>query len=124
VTAIALSGHDASGPDEGSDTPSRFTLADDGMAVTLDEGGTLILDLEANPTTGYSWEIDAIDETVLRPDGEPVFLNDSDLLGSPGTMTFTFEAAGEGETVLRLIYHRPWEDTAPLQTVTLSIAVG
>ncbi len=103
---------------------TRLSLADDGAVVALDEGGTLILDLEANPTTGFTWELDTADESVLRLAGEPVYLSDSDLPGSPGTMTFTFEAAEAGGTELRLVYHRPWEDASPIQTFSLSITVG
>jgi len=103
---------------------TRLTLTDDGAAVVLDEGGTLILDLEANPTTGFTWEIDTADESVLRLAGEPAYQSDSDLPGSPGTITFTFEAVGAGETELRLVYHRPWEDVSPIQTFSLSITVG
>jgi len=39
-------------------------------------------------------------------------------------MTFSFEAAGAGETEFRLVYHRPWEDASPIQTFSLSITVG
>ena len=103
---------------------TRLTLTDDGAAVDLDQGGTLILDLEANPTTGVTWEIDTADESVLRLASEPAYRSDSDLAGSPGTMTFSFEAAGAGETELRLVYHRPWEEASPIQTFSISITVG
>ena len=107
-----------------SNATKRLSLADDGAVVTLDKGDTLILDLEANPTTGFTWELDALDEGVLHLTGEPAYLSDSDLPGSPGTMTFTFEATGAGDTELQIVYHRPWEDESPIQTFSLSITVG
>ena len=107
-----------------SNATTRLSLADDGAVVTLDKGDTLILDLEANPTTGFTWELDALDEGVLHLTGEPAYLSDSDLPGSPGTMTFTFEATGAGDTELQIVYHRPWEDESPIQTFSLSITVG
>ena len=116
VAVAAQSGDD--------DATTRLSLADDGTVVALDEGETLILDLEANPTTGFTWELDTLDEGVLRLSGEPAYRSDSDLPGSPGTMTFTFEAAGAGETELRMVYHRPWEDASPIQTFSLVITVG
>jgi len=64
------------------------------------------------------------DDGVAIALGEPTYRSDSDLPGSPGTMTFTFEAAGSGETELRMIYHRSWEDASPIQTFSLSITVG
>ena len=102
---------------------TRLSLADDGVVVALDEGATLILELEANPTTGFIWELDTFDEGVLHLTGEPAYRSDSDLPGSPGTMTFTFEAVGVGDTELRMVYRRPWEDESPIQAFGLSVTV-
>ena len=66
------------------DTDPHRTLADNGATVPLEEGGTLIIDLKANPSTGYTWEIESIDESVLRLVGEPAYESDADLEGSPG----------------------------------------
>jgi inhibitor of cysteine peptidase len=104
--------------------PVHLSPAADGAIVPLGQGRVLVLDLEANPTTGFNWEIDLLDETVLTLTGEPAYVSDSDLPGSPGMMTFSFEAGDAGETELRLIYHRPWEDAAPLQTFTVIVTVG
>lgn len=108
----------------GSPDTTHVSLADDGGAVVISEDGTLIANLEANPTTGFTWELASLDQGVLRPVGEPAYRSESDLPGSPGTMTFTFEAVGAGETELRMIYHRPWEDASPIQTFSLSVTVG
>lgn len=108
---------------DGADA-QRLSLADDGALVALGEDGVLILELEANPTTGYAWELESLDQGVLRMVGEPTYRSDSDLAGSPGTMTFTFEAAAAGQTDLQMVYTRSWEDAAPIQTFALSITVG
>ena len=121
VVAVAVAV--AAQPDDSNVTP-RLSLADNGAVVALDEDGTLILELEANPTTGFAWELDTLDEGVLHLTGEPAYLSDSDLPGSPGTMTFSFEATGAGETELRMVYRRPWEDESPIQTFSLSVIVG
>jgi len=123
VLVVAVGVAVAAQSDDGNPA-TRLSLADNGAVVALDEDGTLILELEANPTTGFTWELDTLDEGVLRLVGEPAYRSDSDLPGSPGTMTFTFEAAGPGETELRMVYHRPWEDASPTQAFGLSITVG
>jgi inhibitor of cysteine peptidase len=109
--------------DDGSDTVT-MSLTDDGATVDLKPGDTLILDLEGNPTTGYTWQTQALDESVLSLTGEPSYVSDTDLVGSGGTMTFEFEAVAAGQTDLTLTYHRPWEDVDPIQTFTLSVNVG
>lgn len=120
VTALSDEGDATS--ERGADTV-RLTAADDGSAVVLAEGDTLIVRLEGNPTTGYSWEIDELDQTVLRLQGEPGYEAESDLIGSGGMFTFTFEAAGEGETDLVLVYHRPWEENDPIETFSVMVDV-
>jgi inhibitor of cysteine peptidase len=79
-----------------------------GTTVTLDAGQTLRVQLDGNPTTGYEWEVSAVDEDILRyvdSDFDP----DSDAEGSGGTVTLTFEAIGTGATLLELIERPSWE---------------
>jgi inhibitor of cysteine peptidase len=79
-----------------------------GTTVALDAGQTLRVELEGNPTTGYEWEVSAVNEAILRyvdSDFDP----DSDATGSGGTVTLTFEAVGAGATLLELIERPSWE---------------
>nr|HID14920.1 hypothetical protein [Anaerolineae bacterium] len=56
--------------------------------------------------------------------GEPTFEPQSDLAGAPGTQTIRFEAVGTGQTTLRLVYHRPWEeDVEPEETFSIQVVV-
>jgi len=92
--------------------------------IELRVGGKIELVLDANPSTGYLWDVATADITVVRQDGEPQFKPDSKDIGSGGKMTFHFEAVAPGEEVLRLIYHRPFEqDVPPLRTVEVYILV-
>jgi len=79
-----------------------------GTTVTVGEGHTLRIELDGNPTTGYDWEVSAVDEGVLRfidRDFDP----DSDAVGSGGKVTLEFETVSTGSTLLELIYRPPWE---------------
>lgn len=74
---------------------------------------TVKLELESNPTTGYSWEIASV-----KPEGffrDPVGSeyvrggNNLALAGAGGTHIFTLKPSRGGKAVLELVYRRPWE---------------
>jgi inhibitor of cysteine peptidase len=97
---------------------------ENGTTIELRPGEQMELVLVGNPTTGFTWEIETLDEAVLQQSGDPLYVSDRDVPGSPGKFTFRFEAAGAGQTTLRLIYHRPFEeDTPPLETFELTVIV-
>lgn len=100
---------------------------DDGMVIELNAGQALVVTLESNPTTGYSWEVSEVDNTVLVQMGEPEFKEASaegeEVVGAGGTETFYFASAA-GETTLTLVYHRPWEeDVDPLEIFSVEVVV-
>jgi inhibitor of cysteine peptidase len=84
-----------------------------GSTVELHTGDTLEVALSGNPTTGYQWEIASGDTKVIKWREKPEYRSDSAAVGSSGMFTFTFEAAAPGQTVLRLVYHRPFERNVP-----------
>ena len=105
-------------------TALALEAKDNGNQITLQKGQTLTVELEANPTTGYTWEMVEPEGAVLSQVGEPEFKADSDLLGAPGTLTLRFEAVQAGQMELRLVYHRPWETgVEPLETFTVQVTV-
>jgi len=87
----------------------RLTEVNDGQHVELFQGQTLTVDLESNPSTGYSWEVAKVDTSVLSQVGKTEFEQKSPLPGAPARQIFHFKAVGEGQSTLKLIYHRPWE---------------
>lgn len=101
----------------------KLQASDDGGRVELDQGQIVSVSLEGNPSTGYTWEVAEIDEQVLRQIGEPVFTSESQNLGSPGAQVLRFRAVGEGQTTLRLVYHRPWEEAEPERTFSVEVVV-
>jgi inhibitor of cysteine peptidase len=107
-----------------SSSATELSEEDAGRTVELRAGDSLEVTLVGNPTTGYMWEVGSVDAAVLTQVGEPEFKADSDLIGSPGTITLRFEAVAPGQTDLQLIYHRPWEEgVAPLETFEAMIVV-
>ncbi|MDW5564205.1 MAG: protease inhibitor I42 family protein [Methanomassiliicoccus sp.] len=73
-------------------------------------GKELAISLNANPSTGYSWEASFDDRfiSLVRQD----YRRASRLIGGGGTSTFTFLALVQGRTVITMRYRRPWEPEA------------
>ena len=105
--------------------PRTVTEIDRGSRVRLRVGQTLEVRLAANPTTGYTWDLAAVDRTVLQPVDEPRFERGrKQALGSSGTMIWTFQAQTPGATVLRLEYRRLWEiQEPPADTFEITVQV-
>jgi inhibitor of cysteine peptidase len=101
-----------------------LTAEDAGQTIEMNIGDTLSVELEGNPSTGYTWEVAEMNASVLKQIGETEFETDSELVGSGGVLILRFEAIGSGQTPLKLVYHRPWEqDAPPEETFEVSIIV-
>jgi len=125
---------EASGPDDSADTnsddqvPDSLDLSaeDDGGSFVIQTGGTIVLTLEANPSTGFAWEMNDPDPeaSLLAQVGEPIFTSDNpDAAGAGGTVTYTFMAADPGEMTVSLIYMSPGVDEAPTKTFEFDLTV-
>ncbi|MDD5085904.1 MAG: protease inhibitor I42 family protein [Candidatus Omnitrophica bacterium] len=79
--------------------------------VSVVKGQTLKLELEANPTTGYMWEIEKISpDGLLEKAGDYSYRRQFNLIGGGGLQIFSFNAVKKGEAELGFVYRRPWED--------------
>ncbi len=95
---------------------------DDGGQVELDSDKVLILNLPGNPSTGYSWQIENLDQEVLRPTGRAQLASKTLLLGAPSSQVLRFAGVSRGETTLKLAYRRPWEKGGePLRTFSVQV---
>jgi len=103
--------------------PARVVSEQDsGGTVRLKVDDLLTVELEGNPSTGYSWEVMPADNPVLEQVGEAAYASSSDLLGAPEKVTLHFRARTTGEQMLQLIYDRSWEENVPPEK-TFEIAV-
>jgi inhibitor of cysteine peptidase len=82
--------------------------------------------LEANQTTGYSWQ-PVFDNTFLELVSQEYKENDNtgkQIMGAGGTAYFHFKSLKSGETKITFSYYRPWETPkAEDQTLTFTIYV-
>lgn len=86
-----------------------FGEKDNGALVELRRGAKITIELAENPTTGYRWIINWVDEVFLVPEGDS-FLTDNRMgLGGGGLRRFFFRAKAPGRTTLSLINKRAWQ---------------
>lgn len=101
----------------------KLGIRDNGSQIKLNRGQLLVVTLEANPTTGYTWEV-AVTANDLRQVGEIEFHPEFNKIGSGGVQTLRIEAVNVGQTSLKLVYHRPWEkNVEPLKTFSLKVVI-
>ncbi len=108
----------------GCGTSKNVRIRLDGdKAVDIRTGQMLEIELEANPTTGYDWEVKGpAAKGVLRPAGTE-YLPGSRLVGAGGIRIFRFEAAGSGQAELVFGYRRPWGEKPPIKRHVVRVTV-
>ena len=95
-------------------------------SLDMRTGQTLELEVDSNPTTGYSWAVaSSRNSGVLRQKRKDKYVPPStDLVGAGGKQIFYFEALKRGRAVLSFEYRRPWEkDKGPAEKYTVIVDV-
>ena len=79
------------------------------------EQKTATIELEGNPTTGYTWVYTMSPEGIVHEVSNQYTASKTGerVVGSGGKFVFTFEAIAEGEAELVFSYLRPWEEGIP-----------
>ncbi|MGW2663789.1 protease inhibitor I42 family protein [Nocardia tengchongensis] len=99
----------------------------DGKDLSLAVGQGLIVTLEADPTTGYAWQVGELDQNVVKPNGSPDYEQDPNSdgkVGVGGKSVLNFVAAAPGSTKLSLSYMRAWEQgVEPAKRFTVNLTV-
>jgi inhibitor of cysteine peptidase len=101
------------GGDSDSSGQLDLTAADNGGDLSATTGEQVVLTLESNRSTGYSWSL------VTEPDPNVLAFvssnyiqpSDADRVGAAGTEVWTWNAVGEGSATLHLQYVRPSDPT-------------
>lgn len=92
-----------------------------GDSITVVNGSEFVVELDANPTTGYAW--------TAEPNAHATYVSstqatDSTLVGAPGMQRLTFRATETGSSTLVLNYARSFEpDEPPAQTESFPLTV-
>ena len=107
--------------DDSMNSLKKFQMTDSGTSANMKLEEKFQIELAANATTGYQWDITNTRNPVIKLVGNDYKVN-SDLIGAGGQQIYNFIAKAKGKTKLQIIYHRPWEkDTNPIKTFELTI---
>lgn len=111
---VALSGAGVAHAGAAADpAPIVVSAADAVRPTVLPVGVTSTLRLEANPSTGYGWQV--VETRNLRVDEpiavEPAASSGAPMVGAPGTAVIRITPRGKGAASLTLVYKRPWSET-------------
>jgi len=92
---------------------------DNGKTVKVAAGGTVILSLESNPTTGFSWtKADKVDKDILKLERNDYMQNPhpNGMVGVGGTTVIVYRALKPGKAKIDLTYMQPWEPDSKFNT--------
>ena len=88
-------------------------------------GEEFVIKLDANPTTGYEWQLaKPIDDSKIKLINSEYVPDMTSLVGSGGTSVWTFKALQVGKAQLSFKYFRSWEkDKAPAKEKTYVVGI-
>ena len=99
--------------------------SDPGKTIDIKAGTEfdIVISLESNPSTGYSWAaVYDQDDLVLVDKNFVSYQGPEELVGAGGTEIFRFKAQKTGQTVITMFYQRPWE-SGSLETRVFNVLV-
>ena len=88
-------------------------------------GKEFVIKLDANPTTGYEWQlVQSIDDSLVKFVNSDYVSDMTSLLGSGGKSVWTFKAVRAGKAQISFKYIRPWEkNTPPVKEATYIVSI-
>jgi len=90
-----------------------------GKEIKSKKGEVIEVQLEENPTTGYIWKIQSINDKHLHLI-EDKFEKADNGVGSGGIKTFRLENISEGSSELQIVLSNSWEND-PVETFKVTI---
>jgi predicted secreted protein len=108
----------------GSPRSVVVTEAQNGHDVQIGTNDVLIVRLQAQASTGYSWAVMTV-PSFLRLSQEHTELTGRTIPGGPEVQLFTFKPIGSGNAPLSFAYRRPWEKgQPPTRTYNMKVSVS
>lgn len=103
---------------------TTITSADNGKSIQLKSLDTLVVRLDSNVSTGFSWSVLPTSTPLLKLQDRVYKDPEQPVPGRGGTQVLTFQAVSPGTGVLTLHYVRPWEKADPMETrFTVNITI-
>lgn len=73
-------------------------------STSLSVGDTLEVQIPTIPKTGFEWQVQYLDPTILQQEGNAVYTKDSTPNSAGGIVTLRFTAIGTGSTIVQMFY--------------------
>ena len=100
---------------------------DNGKTFKVGVGGTVVLTLKSNATTGFSWEkTDKVDKSILKLEKNDYLENNhpAGMVGVGGRTVIVYRALKPGKAKIDLTYMQPWEPDSEYNTnYTITVEV-
>jgi inhibitor of cysteine peptidase len=87
----------------------QVASAIEGKNISVNVGNTFLLELPSNPTTGFDWHFDNLDEKTFQIISSGYTPVAPQLCGSGGKDYWTIKALKPGNYKIKLLYYRTWE---------------
>jgi inhibitor of cysteine peptidase len=101
-----------------------LTSADNGKSVSASLEDIIIIKIPENPTTGFRWEFEELDNKFLEMQTMDFLRESTTLIGTGGEKSFTLKIKQLGSTSIRLKLWRDWEgDSSVVQRYEVNIQV-
>jgi len=103
-------------PDPDEPVEIRVTSGDANKEIKAKVGEIIVIEVEGNATTGYSWdEMPGRSDSVLESQGHEYKMQDFPvgMVGVGGKAVFRYRVKAPGKTEIVLGYARPWEKDKP-----------
>jgi len=93
--------------------------------IEVSLGEDAVITLEANHTTGFSWQLaKPLESDLLELSGSQYLPDNTGLIGAGEKEVWTFKTLKKGKTEVSLKYVRPWEkDTPPAREAKFVIII-
>lgn len=105
-----------------SESSGSVPVYHQGDSITVDNGEEFVIELDANPSTGYTWDagknpnVKLVSSKQVSSKGAPP--------GASGTQRMTFKAYKTGTSKLELAYARQFEGgVPPAKTASFDVTV-
>lgn len=104
---------------------SLLTAQDHGKLIKCQTRQELTVELESNPSTGYTWQVITGDTLHLRLLRDEYLPGSAERMGAAGKQRFHFQALAPGRSPLLLEYRRAWEKEAePAKSFKITLLIG
>lgn len=115
IAAVMMTGLRGGGADDSkAAVANEASDTDPCRPLTVSPGEKFVIELPANRTTGFSWQIaKPLDEKVVKLVESKYLPVKSGVVGAPGKEVWTFTAVAPGQSTISLVYSRPWEKGKP-----------